>query len=404
MSFQAHPPMKQRGARAAVKLSDVAAAAGVAPMTVSRVLNAPERVSAGTTQLVRAAIERLGYVPNLVAGGLSSRRTRMVAAIVPTMAHPMFADLVQTFSDVLRARGYEVMLSLSGYGAVNEAALVRAVLARRPDALLLTGARHDAPTRQMLADAAIPVVEIFDVARRPVDMLVGVDHAAVGTAVAAYFRAKGHARFAVFAASDPRARARGAAFAAAARRGGGVVLAETVIPAPSTIAAGRAALRAMLPALLPAGAPAGAPTGARVGALVGTGAPGQRLALFCSSDLVAFGALVEARANGVTVPERLAVCGFGDFELSAMSEPPFTTVSVEGARIGRDAATFLLDRLGGAADARRVQVPFRIVERASSDAGGRPGDVIATIDGVAGSRRGQGRGNWRAGRWADGVA
>ena len=60
------------------------------------------------------------------------------------------------------------------------------------------------------------------------------------------------------------------------------------------------------------------------------------------------------------------MCGFGDFELSAMSDPPFTTVSVEGARIGRDAATFLLDRLGGAADARQVQVPFRIVERASS--------------------------------------
>ena len=90
------------------------------------------------------------------------------------------------------------------------------------------------------------------------------------------------------------------------------------------------------------------------------------MALFCSSDLVAFGALAEARANNVAVPGRLAVCGFGDFELSAGSEPPFTTVSVEGARIGRHAATFLLDRLDGMADVRRVQVPFRIVERASS--------------------------------------
>ncbi|HET6234084.1 MAG TPA: LacI family DNA-binding transcriptional regulator [Acetobacteraceae bacterium] len=339
MSLQPRPP---------VKLSDVAAAAGVAPMTVSRVLNSPERVSAATAQLVRAAIERLGYVPNLVAGGLSSRRTRMVAAIVPTMAHPMFAELVQNFTDALRARGYEVMLSLSGYGEVSEAALVRAVLARRPDALLLTGATHDAPTRQMLADAAIPVVEVFDVARQPIDMLVGVDHAAAGAAVAAYFRSKGHKRFAVFGASDARARVRAAAFAEAARRGGGSVLAETVIPAPSTIGAGRTALRALLPALSP------------------SAARGQRTALFCSSDLVAFGALVEAGANGVAVPDRLAVCGFGDFELSAASDPPFTTVSVEGERIGRHAAMFVLDRLGGAVGARRVQVPFRIIERASS--------------------------------------
>jgi LacI family gluconate utilization system Gnt-I transcriptional repressor len=356
---RARQPLNPRQARRPVKLSDVAAVAGVAPMTVSRVLNAPERVTAATAQRVRAAIEQLGYVPNLVAGGLSSRRTRMVAAIVPTMAHPMFAELVQNFTDVLRAQGYEVMLSLSGYDTVSEAALVRAVLARRPDALLLAGARHDAPTRQMLADAAIPVVEVFDVARRPIDMLVGVDHAAVGTAVAAYFRAKGHSRFAVFAASDTRARLRGDAFAQAARRGGGTLLAETVIPAPSTIAAGRTALRALLPVLTQAGEPKGAQAGRGA-------ADGQRVALFCSSDLVAFGALAEARANGVPVPERLAVCGFGDFELSAASEPPFTTVSVEGAQIGQHAATFLLDRLDGVADVRRVQVPFRIVERASS--------------------------------------
>jgi LacI family transcriptional regulator, gluconate utilization system Gnt-I transcriptional repressor len=326
-------------------MSDVAAAAGVAPMTVSRVLNSPERVSPATAQRVRVAIEGLGYLPNLVAGGLSSRRTRMVAAIVPTMAHPMFADLVQNFTDVLRARGYEVMLSLSGYAGLSEAALLRAVLGRRPDALLLTGAAHDAPTRQMLADAAIPVVEVFDVARRPIDMLVGVDHAAAGAAVAAYFRAKGHDRFAVFGAADRRAQLRARSFAQAARRGGGTLLAETVTPAPSTIGAGRAALRALL---------------------LKAGARRARVALFCSSDLVAFGALTEARANGVAVPQALAVCGFGDFELSAMSDPPFTTVSVEGARIGRDAATFLLDRLDGATTAPLVQVPFRIVERASS--------------------------------------
>jgi len=339
-----------RTTRPPVKLIDVAAAASVAPMTVSRVLNTPERVAAATAQRVREAIDRLGYVPNLIAGGLSSRRTRMVAAIVPTMAHPMFVALVQNFTDALRARGYEVMLSLSGYGDVDEATLVRAVLARRPDALLLTGTSHDAPTRQMLADAAIPVVEIFEVTRRPIDMLVGVDHAAVGAAVAAYFRARGHSHFAVFAAADPRAQTRGSAFAAAARRAGGTVLAEAIAPAPSTIAAGRAALRDLLPRLTP---PAEAP-----------------VALFCSSDLLAFGALVEARVHAIAVPQRLAVCGFGDFELGAAADPPFTTVSVESAQVGQQAATFLLERLAATPEApvtaRRVIAPYRIIERGSS--------------------------------------
>ncbi len=330
-----------------VILRDVAAAAGVAPTTVSRVLNMPERVSPKKAQLVHAAIERLGYVPNLNARGLSSGGTRMVAMIVPTMAHPMFGDLVQNFTDALRARGYEVMLYLSGYGVTSEARLVRAVLGRRPDALLVTGAAHDAPTRKMLATIAIPVVELFDVADDPIDMLVGVDHAAVGAAVASYFHGKGYTRFAAFSASDRRARVRGSAFATAARRAGGTVLAETVIPAPSTIRAGRDALRALLPVMAQAAA-------------------GERVALFCSSDLVAFGALTEARANGVAIPGRLAICGFGAFELSATCDPPFTTVSVEGARVGRHAATFVLDRLGGVAGKPRVEVPFHIIERESS--------------------------------------
>jgi DNA-binding LacI/PurR family transcriptional regulator len=143
-----------------------------------------------------------------------------------------------------------------------------------------------------------------------------------------------------------------------------------VIPAPSTIAAGRVALRALLPRLLEAAVPprvrARLPPGVPTGAPAEADARQARVALFCSSDLVACGALAEARANGVAVLERLAVCGFGDFELSSARDPPFTTVSVEGARIGRNAARFLLDRLDGAATAPRVQVPFRIVERASS--------------------------------------
>jgi LacI family gluconate utilization system Gnt-I transcriptional repressor len=255
----------------------------------------------------------------------------------------MFAGLVQTFADSVRQAGYEVMLSLSGYG--DNEAQVRALLGRRPDALLITGAAHSKVTRQMLSEAQIPIVEIWDVSDNPIDMLVGFDHAEVGQAVAGFFQDKGHERYAVFSAGDPRALIRTNGFTAAIRRAGGIVLAEPVLPAPSTITAGREALRALLPML------------------------DRPVALFCSSDLLAFGAITEARLHGVAVPDRLAVCGFGNFELSAMSEPAFTTVNVEGAQIGRTAAELLLARLvgGGQPDVEsRIHVPFRIVERASS--------------------------------------
>ena len=122
------PPAPLTRQPSPVKITDVAAAAGVAPMTVSRVINTPDRVSPETTARVRAAIEKLGYVPNLIAGGLSSRKSRMVAAIVPTIAHPMFSGVVQAFTDSMRRAGYQVMLSISGYEDTDDETLFRALL------------------------------------------------------------------------------------------------------------------------------------------------------------------------------------------------------------------------------------------------------------------------------------
>lgn len=313
-------------------------------MTVSRVINTPDRVSPETTARVREAIDRLGYVPNLVAGGLSSRKTRMVAAIVPTIAHPMFASVVQSFSDAMRHAGYQVMLSICGYGDNDDDALFRALLGRRPDALLITGSGYSPAALQMLIEARIPVVEIWDMSSRPIDMLIGFDHAQVGANVAAFFLAKGHQRFAMLTAGDSRALARARGFTETAAKAGGSILLDQQIPPPSTILAGRTGLLALLPYL------------------------DQRCAVFCSSDLIAFGLVTEARVQGVPVPEHVAVCGFGDFELSAMNEPPITSVSLESAGTGRTAAAFLLRRLAGEAprDADRVQVPFKIVERATT--------------------------------------
>ena len=327
-----------------VKITDVAAAAGVAPMTVSRVINTPDRVSPETTARVREAIDRLGYVPNLIAGGLSSRKSRMVAAIVPTIAHPMFASVVQSFSDAMRHADYQVMLSICGYEDPDDEALFRAVLGRRPDALLITGSGYSPAAWQMLIEARIPVVEIWDMSNHPIDMLIGFDHAQVGAEVARFMLNKGHDRFAVLTAHDSRAVTRTRGFTETVTKAGGSLVLDQHMPPPSTIGAGRAGLRALLPFL------------------------DHRCAVFCSSDLLAFGVVTEARMQGIPIPQQLSVCGFGNFELSAMSEPPITTVSLEGAGTGRTAAAFLLRRLAGEGprDGDRVQVAFRIVDRVSA--------------------------------------
>ena len=324
-----------------VRITDVARSAGVAPMTVSRVLNEPDRVAPETARKVRAAIKALGYMPNLLAGGLSSRRSRMVAAMVPTIASPIFNAPIQGFTDTLAQAGYHVMLSLTGYRADAEAAMLPAVLSRRPDALLLTGARRGQAARRMLAAAGIPVVEIWDIGPA-FDSMVGFDHEEVGREVARFFLAAGHTRFATLAASDPRAEERGSGFLRMAAESGGETIETRRLPAPSSITEGRQALREIAPQL------------------------GGRTALFCSSDLVALGALTEARTLGIAVPEALAICGFGDFDAGRAAEPAITTVSVDGTTIGRQAAELLLARLAGAAAGPGVRVPFRILPRGST--------------------------------------
>lgn len=316
----------------------MAADAGVAPMTVSRVLNSPDQVAPETAERVRAAIERLGYVPNLLAGGLSSRRSRIIAAIVPTIASPIFSTSIQAFTDTLDAAGYHVLLGLSGYGA-GEDALVAAILGRRPDGLLMTGAARSPATTRRLKAAGVPVVVIWDLTDDPYDMIVGFDHRAVGAAVAAYFMAKGYRRFAVIAATDVRARARRSGFVDGLPPGSLVF--DQQVAAPATIEGGRQAL-AQMPVT------------------------SEPIALFCSSDLPAAGAVIEAAVRGIAVPGQLAICGFGDFELARVLQPSISTVSVDGAEIGRAAAEALLGRFAGRKVSRRISIPFRIVEREST--------------------------------------
>lgn len=334
---------RRRGASVSVKITDVAAAAGVAPMTVSRVLNAPDRVSAATAQRVREAIERLGYVPNLIAGGLSSRRSRLVAAIVPGIDSPLFSVPLAAFATTMNLAGYHVLLGLAdGAGEAAASGLLRGVLARRPDGLLLTDAAQPPAVVRLLHDAGVPVVTICDAAPAVAGMLVGLDHAALGAAVADFFADRGHTRFALMAGSDPPAVLRRQGFADRLARRGGRLVAEYALAGPGSIAEGRAGLRAMLPALE-------APT-----------------ALFCGADPAAFGAVTEARMQGIAMPARLAVCGFGDFALCRDSEPAVTSLSFDATAMGRMAAEALLARLAGAEAPARMLLPFHIAARATT--------------------------------------
>jgi len=324
----------------AITLEDVAKLAGVSPMTVSRVLNRPELVATATRRRIRQVIERTGYVPNLLAGGLASRRSRLVAAIVPSITNGVFVETIQALTDRLWQEGYQLMLGLAGYPAVREDALLSAVLGRRPDAVCLTGIEHSADVRKRLMAARIPVVETWDLTPTPLDMVVGFSHEGVGIAVARHLVGKGRRRFALVSADDVRALARKRGFTAELVRLDQPAPACVVFEAPSTLALGRASMAAMLDR-------GDVPD-----------------AVFCSSDALAHGVLEETRTRGIRVPRDIAILGFGGLEFTRHTSPALSTVDIDRSAIGRIAAEAILARLGGQQPPLRiVDVGFTIVDR-----------------------------------------
>jgi LacI family gluconate utilization system Gnt-I transcriptional repressor len=343
MSKEGTPARRTRRGSGAVTLHDVAKLAGVAPITASRALNTPAQVSAEVRKRVADAVGRTGYVRNGLAGGLASTRSRLVAAVVPTISGPVFLQTVQSLTEALAERGYQLMLGQSGYVDSREDALLEAIIGRRPDGIVLTGIMHSPEGRKRLLAAGIPVVETWDLTPTPLDMLVGFSHVEVGRAVVHFLHARGHRRLAVVAGDDERSKRRHQAFRDAARAAGLREVPVIYVPAPTTLKSGRSALAGLLQA-----------------------SPDID-AVFCSSDLLALGVMTEAQARGLAVPQQLAVVGFGDLEFAADLHPALTTVRIDGKAIGRQAAQFIVDRAEGRqAGPRVVDIGFSIVERASA--------------------------------------
>lgn len=336
-------PKRSRRGSGAVTLHDVARLAAVAPITASRALNTPDQVSPEVRQRVAEAVAALGYVRNHQAGALASARSRLVAAVVPTLSGPVFGPMLQALTEALAGQGYQLMLGQSGYVDSREDALLDAIIGRRPDGIVLTGVMRSPEGRRRLLACGIPVVETWDLSPDPLDLLVGFSHAEVGRAVARFLAARGRRQLAVVAGDDERSQRREQAFCRAAAELGLPPVRVIRVPAPTTLQSGRRALAQWCAESPPVEA------------------------VFCSSDLLALGVLTEAQARGLSVPQALAVVGFGDQDFAADLNPALSSVRIDGQAMGRQAAQWVVDRAEGRAIAERVvDLGFSLIERSST--------------------------------------
>lgn len=321
-------------------MADVARQAGVAPATVSRALRQPHLVTEATRARVFQAIEELGYVPNLVAGALASNRSGIIAMTVPTLANSIFAETVESTAALLRAEGYQLLLGDTGYADAEEESLVFTLLGRQPDGFIVTGSRHTASARALLRGAGIPVVEIWEVPDEPIDSAVGFNNRLAAADLARHLVARGYRSLVMVAQPIGHG----------GRNDQRIAGVGSVVEVP------------LVEARLPNALDAGADALARV-----LRDHPQADAVVCADDFLALGALFACQRHGIAVPERLAITGFGDFDVARHCVPTLTTVRIPGPEIGRRAAGLILDRLRGVAKgSSSVPLEYELVQRESA--------------------------------------
>lgn len=338
---------RARSSRASgrITLSDVAQAAGVSPMTVSRALRGERRVDPALVEKIRTAAAQMGYVPDPAARALASQKSAQVLVLVPMLSNTLFVDLIEAVHKVLFSAGYHALIGVTHYDRAEEEQLLRTYLPMRPAGLLLTGFDRSPAARELVQASKVPCVHLMELGGEPGSPSVGFSQAEAGAAITRHLMERGHRRIAFCAGQlDARVMQRAAGYRHALQAAGLHDPAlELLWPRPTSMALGAELLDAAL-RLDPA-----------VDAL-----------FFCNDD-IAQGALLEALRRGIRVPEQIAIAGFNDLPGSDQMLPPLTTIRTPRGHIGTEGARMLLQLMRGeAVEPPSVDLGYELVVRQSS--------------------------------------
>ena len=329
-------------------MSDIARLAGVSAMTVSRALKADGSVSSATRKKILNVIANTGYVPDSTARIFATKRSGFVAALIPSINNSNFAETARGIMEALEGSGLQLLLGSTDYAADRECELVAAMLQRRPEAMILTGGAHTGRTRSLIKAARIPIVETWDLPKLPLGHVVGFSNALAASAMAKYLASRGYCRLGFIGGTserDTRGSERRIGFTAAAVALG--------LPEVRTISFGKP--------------PISMEQGGQAMSLMLERWP-EVEAVMCVSDLSAFGALMECQRRGIKVPEKMAVAGFGDFEVARCCYPAITTLAVDCHAIGKCAGDILVQALSLGKNRetlpeQTIMIDYRVIAR-----------------------------------------
>ena len=334
-----------RTPRRRTKLVDIATQAEVSVATVSRVLSKPETVRPELRERVQRVLEKHPYVPDGAASALASRKTHTVGAIVPTIGVAIFSDGIEALQSELQESRCALVIATNHNDPSEEFDAVNVLIRRGVDGFVLVGNDHLPETLELMRQFDIPFIKTYVGASDDGVPAVGFDQFDATYELTEYLISLDHRDFGVIVSPTRfndriRARRDGVLKCLEDRK---ITLAQSqVVEVPYSISSGRAALRSVMNA------------NPRITAVV------------CTTDVLAIGAVIEAKALGIDVPGRLSVTGFDDLELAGQIDPTITTVKVPAEEIGRTAAGYILRVIAGESIPESFYTPTELIIRNST--------------------------------------
>jgi LacI family transcriptional regulator len=326
----------------------VASRAGVSTATVSRVLNAPDKVKVETADKVRRAIAELNYVPNTSARSLRSGKSNLFGIIVSDIRNPFFPDIIEHFESLATERGIDVTFANTGYSEERLQAGVKRLLERGIDGLAVLTSEVSAATVERIRESHIPVVFLNQPSIAGDFRNIAVDYVRSFCEAVEHVRALGHERIGFVAGPDTLSSAirRKAAFLAAMKACRLTIREEWVLAGDHKIAGGQAAAERYF------------------------GMARRPSAVLCSNDMTAIGMLHTANRLGRRIPEEMSLVGFDDLALCEMVQPALTTLHLSRQEIAVRAFEALLAGTKSVTGLPSTIVP-RLVVRASTGVAGK---------------------------------
>jgi DNA-binding LacI/PurR family transcriptional regulator len=304
---------------------DIAKAAGVTAATVSYVLSGKKSVKETTRKKVMKYVEEMGYRPNLVARSLITQQTGSIGLVVPTVANPFYAEIIETSERIAHRSGFRIQATPTHDDIVLGRELLEDLYARRVEGIIALGGSGGLPfpTIRSLIEQGLPIIGcIWDEEEETFPMTVGFDFRTGGRLVAEHLLALGHRRIGIIAHGivgkrlQHHLRVAGCADVLAAA---GYPLDPALLTyGDSSISSGEAAAFQLLDQ------------------------PDPPDAIFATNDMMAIGILSAAWKRGLSVPHDLSVVGFDDIDLSSYTTPPLTTVVMDRTDLMEQAMKRLL--------------------------------------------------------------